>query len=133
MPTNPQPDGNQMAAQYNINETNTIQINKSEDNKVETFAKNSSNEEDYSINPHRFDIRNKGQQGALDAWKALESDKPMTFYTTYLAAYHKGLPATYFYQFVSEIKQDASIENPGAVFNSKVDNYFANQKKKKSE
>jgi len=36
----------------------------------------------------------------------------------------RGLPSDRFYVFCSEIRQDNSIENPGAVFNQKVKSYL---------
>lgn len=61
---------------------------------------------------------------ALEAWNQLEHFNPMAFQVTYLTALHKGLPPDKFYQFTSEIKQDPTIKNAGAVFNSKVQAYL---------
>lgn len=129
--------GNALPREDNINELNqrefnTNEINKSEDNNLteeEIIAdEDSFNEDTYMADPHKHVIEDEGQLAAFEAWGALEPDNPMAFYTTYLTAYHRKLPTTYFYQFVSEIKQDDSINNPGAIFNNKVNSYFENLK-----
>lgn len=136
--------GNTLPSEENINEVNQKElninkfneseeeINKSEDNNLieeEIIAdEDSFNEDNYMADPHKHVIEDDGQLAAFEAWKTLEADSPIAFYTTYLAAYYRQLPTTYFYQFVSEIKQDDSINNPGAVFNNKVKGYFENLK-----
>lgn len=82
------------------------------------------------VNPKTYNPSNSHEQAALDAWKELDPFKPWEFSTTYLKAVNKGLPSTNFYQFVSEIKQDPTIQNPGAVFNTKVRAYFESLKER---
>ncbi|MGH7245782.1 MAG: hypothetical protein ACREBJ_04270 [Nitrosotalea sp.] len=61
---------------------------------------------------------------AYEAWERLEPDNKKAFYTTYLPAAKKRLPAHKFGEFASEIEQDNTIKNPGAVFNKKVSEFF---------
>jgi len=66
---------------------------------------------------------------AWEAWMRLEPDNKRAFFTTYYSAYKKGLPTQMFGIFASEIEQDKTIINPGAIFNSKVKNYFLEKEK----
>lgn len=126
--TKSQPDDNQKAPQSNISESNQIEVNKSEYNNNELIAdKNSSKNRAGVINPKTFDPKSEGELAAKEAWDKLESYNPLAFNTTYLKALQRGLPTNLFYQFVSEIKQDPTIENKGAVFNKKVNDYFAKE------
>lgn len=84
-----------------------------------------------TLNPKNFAPSNAVETAALEVWKKLEPFNPMAFQTTYYWAYKKGLPENLFYQFVSEINQDASIKNKGAIFNKKVKEYFEKQQKEK--
>jgi len=77
-------------------------------------------------NPKTFEASTEGEVAALEAWNQLEHFNPMAFQVTYLTALHKGLSPDKFYQFVSEIKQDPTIQNAGAVFNQKVKDYLEN-------
>jgi hypothetical protein len=92
------------------------------------ISKNSDRNTIAFENPKTFIPSNAEEQAALDAWKELEPFNPFAFGTTYLRAVRKRLPAHLFYQFVSEIKQ-SHAENPGAVFNKKVADYFESHKK----
>ncbi len=97
----------------------------------DTVADNNSSNSDYKfLNPKTFTSGNEGEAAALYAWENLEPNNPFAFKTTYYAAYKKGLPSSLFYQFVSEIKQDESIKNRGAIFNSKVAGYFEQRAEK---
>lgn len=126
--TKSQPDDNEEAPQSNISELNKIEVNKSEYNNNELFAdKNSYKNKSGVINPKTFEPKSEGELAAKEAWDSLEPYNPLAFNTTYLKALQRGLPTNLFYQFVSEIKQDPTIENKGAVFNKKVADYF-NQK-----
>jgi len=123
--TKSQPDDNQEAPQSNISESNKKEVNKSEYNNNELIAdKNSYKDRTGVINPKTFEPKSEGELAAKEAWDKLESYNPLAFTTTYLKALQRGLPTSLFYQFVSEIKQDPSIENKGAVFNKKVADYF---------
>jgi hypothetical protein len=87
-----------------------------------SFADKNSHKEEGSSNPNAvqnprlFHPTNAGEAGALMAWEKLEPDNPLALETTYLKAYRDGLPAGYFFVFVSEIKQDKTIINRGAIF-----------------
>ncbi|HBY09774.1 hypothetical protein A2274_00260 [candidate division WWE3 bacterium RIFOXYA12_FULL_43_11] len=121
---------NQPTTQSNIVKSNPIEFSKGEDSEVVTPSQISykEGEEDYVtqgvVNPRNFKPANKKEAAALIAWKKLESRNPMAFTTTYLKACRKGLPEWKFYDFSSEIDQDKTINNKGAVFNAKVDEYF---------
>ena len=84
----------------------------------------SQNNKSGLVNPRTFQPSNEGEVAAWEAWNQLEHANLMAFKVTYLTALNKGLPAEKFFQFVSEIKQDNTIKNPGAVFNSKVQTYL---------
>jgi len=125
--------GNNSSPQANISESKEKEIKISEENESETENKQEktntiktepNKEEKGWVNPKTFKPSNEGEVAALDAWDKLEHYNPMAFKLTYLTALHKGLPPDKFYQFVSEIKQDPTVEKPGAVFNSKVQAYF---------
>jgi len=88
----------------------------------DTIANNSSNNK--IIDPRTFIPEDEGQAAARYAWENLEPSNLLAFSTTYYANYKKGLPSSFFYQFVSEIKQDETIKNRGAIFNSKASCFF---------
>jgi hypothetical protein len=126
-----QPDDNQTPAQANTSKSNVVEVNKSED-KVEQFAVKNTYKENSSgftniLDPKQYQPKNAGEVAAKDAWLKLEPNNSRAFYTTYLQATHDGLPPSYFYTFVSEIKQ-SNADKPGAVFNSKVKSYFERKK-----
>lgn len=81
------------------------------------------------INLKHFKPSTAGETAALVAYVALEPNNPPAFTTTYHHAYRRGLPVNLFYQFTSEIKQDSTIRNKGAIFNKKVAHYFEARKK----
>ncbi len=124
--------GNTSSPQANISESKVKERKTSESNLSESseIANN-----DQETNPHKgkdwanpktFQPSTEGEVAALEAWDQLEHFNPMAFQVTYLTALYKGLPPDRFYQFVSEIKQDPSIKNAGAVFNQKVKDYLDN-------
>lgn len=78
----------------------------------------------FPTNPKSFAPSNAGEAAALDTWSMLEPFNPFAFQTTYLWAYKKKLPPDLFYQFTSEIQQDDSVKNKGAVFRTKVEDYL---------
>lgn len=118
-----QPTGNQKAAQANGIESNPKEFNKSELNNND-IADEHSYKENYIVNPRTFEPSSEGEVAALEAWGKLEPTNPLALKITYLNALGKGLPPNMFYQFVSEIRQDSTIRNPGAVFNEKVTLYL---------
>jgi hypothetical protein len=125
--TKRQPDDNQTTAQANRSKSNVIEVNKSEV-KEEQFAVKKTYKENASgftniLDPKRYQLKNAGEVAAKDAWSKLEPNNSRAFYTTYLKAAHNGLPPSYFFTFVSEIKQ-SNTDKPGAVFNTKVKSYF---------
>lgn len=71
------------------------------------------------VDPTKFNPDSSAQNAALETWQTLESDKPNSF-SFYLWAAKKGLPVQKFYEFASEIKQDRTILNKGAIFVHKV-------------
>jgi len=117
-----QPRGNHQTTQANKSEANRSELNKSES------KRNGIADKVYKgngiINPKSFKATTKGEIAALEAWEQLEPFNPLAFKTTYLEALKRGLPSDRFYVFCSEIRQDNSIENPGAVFNQKVKSYL---------
>ncbi len=108
-----------------------LKINKYSD-KYSIAVNNTSEDGFQVIAPKGFQPSNEGEAAAYEAWNQLEHNNLLAFSTTYYAAYKKGLPASLFYQFVSEIKQDETIKNRGAVFNSKLAGYLE-QKANKEE
>lgn len=131
--TNGQPADNQSTSQYNLIKSSPIQFNKSESSRNQPFAdkKISSKEIRDTSSPQSLVPKSEGAFAALEVWKELEGDNLRAFKTTYLEAHRKGLPTALFYQFRSEIKQDSTIKNPGAVFNKKVEEYFSKRDKNK--
>ncbi len=127
--------GNNSSPQAKVNKVKEREIKKSEENESEkeindknNSPKTEPNKEDKGlVNPKTFQPSTEGELAALDAWDKLEHFNPLAFKLTYLTALHKGLPPDKFYQFVSEIKQDPTVEKPGAVFNSKVQAYLEEQ------
>lgn len=100
-----------------------LKISKYSD-KYSVAVNNTSKDEFQVITPKGFQPSNEGEAAALYAWENLEPNNLLAFSTTYYRAYKRGLPPSLFYQFTSEIKQDVSIKNRGAVFNSKLVGYL---------
>lgn len=123
-----QSDDNRETPQSNISESNRIEINKSE-YKEQIADNNSFKKAQDFTNPNAQNLKSEAEVAAYEAWKKLELGNPGAFYTTYLPAARGGLPANLFYQFTSEIKQDSTIKNPGAVFNKKAEDYFTGQRR----
>jgi hypothetical protein len=123
--TNRIQEENSSLSQYNISESNEIESNKSEYQNEEYIADNNSSKSIKSIfDPNSFSPSTNAESQALEAWKKLEPGNKAAFYTTYLRRAKQGLPSHLFGQFASEIEQDPTVENKGAVFNSKADEYF---------
>ena len=80
------------------------------------------------VNPKSFSPSNAGETAALETWKKLEPFNPLALQTTYLWAHRSGIPPSLFYQFTSEILQDDSIKNNGAVFRKKVEDFLKKAK-----
>ena len=104
-----------------------MKLKKIKISEANTENKPSQNNENSLVDPRTFQPSNEGEVAAWEAWNQLEHTNLMAFKVTYLTALNKGLPAEKFYQFVSEIKQDNTIKNPGAVFNNKVQAYLKNK------
>lgn len=119
---------NQDVSQSNISESSSVEFNKSESNERGIANKNSSKTIENILNPHDYQIKSDGQLAAYEIWKEFEANNPRAFYTTYLNSYMKGVPANKIREFASEMRQDKTIETPGAVFNKKVQDYFKGQK-----
>jgi len=106
------------ATEEKRNEDNQTEVNKSEgiaDKKITYKAED----------PNKFEPKNAEQSAAKEIWESLEPDNDRAFYTTYLYAAIKGVPASEMYRFSSEIRQDTSIKNKGAVFTEKVKEYMS--------
>lgn len=123
--------GNNSSPQAKVNKVKEREIKTSEGNLNEPSqtVDKTQDKEPYKegkgfANPKTFQPTTEGEVAALEAWDQLEHFNPMAFQVTYLTALHKGLPPDKFYQFVSEIKQDPTIQNAGAVFNQKVKDYL---------
>jgi len=121
--TTGQPDDNQETTQANGIKSNLIKSNQSESNEIGNADK-SYKGNGFKVHPRDFKPVTAGEVAALEAWKKLEPDNPSAFGTTYLNAHRMGLPPSIFFLFTSEIRQDKSIKNPGAVFNKKVKEYL---------
>lgn len=118
-----QPNDNQETPQANGIKSNSIKSNQSESNEIGNADK-SYKGNGFKVHPREFKPASAGEVAALEAWKKLEPDNPSTFGTTYLNAHRMGLPPSILFLFTSEIRQDKSIKNPGAVFNKKVKEYL---------
>lgn len=124
--------GNDSSPQAKVNKVKERERKTSESNlsKSSEIEKNDQERKPHKgkewANPKTFQPSTEGEVAALEAWDQLEHFNPMAFQVTYLTALHKGLSPDKFYQFVSEIKQDPTIEKPGAVFNQKVKDYLDN-------
>lgn len=121
--TRSQPDDTQKRAEANINESNRIEVNKSE-YKDQIADNNSFKKIEDFVEPNAQNLNSKAEVAAYEVWRKLELGNPAAFRTTYLPAARKGLPASIFYQFASEIKQDPTIRNRGAIFSKKVEDYI---------
>lgn len=126
--TKSQPTVNQETTQNNINKVN---ISKSKVNKSE-FQKALANKNSYELLPEPKDhpFEDNEEYLAYETWERLEPNNKKAFYTTYLPAAKRGLPANKFGEFASEIEQDKSIINSGAVFNAKVERYLQGKEEK---
>lgn len=76
------------------------------------------------VDPYRFIPTSNEEYAAHEAWKAIESHHPHSF-NFYLWAISKGVPASKFFQFTSEIVQDPTIKKRGAIFVTKVKDYLS--------
>lgn len=121
-------DDSKMFPQSNVIKSSPIKVNTSEYQERKIADKNRFKTIREIINPKSFEPNSEEEYAALDTWEKLESHNPMAFQTTYLHAIKRGLPSQLFYQFTSEIKQDPTIKNPGAVFNKKVEEYLAKKR-----
>lgn len=119
--TKRQPGGNQNTTKEKISESNSREINKSDNKNV--ADKKTFRETAEILNPNLYRPQNASEAAALEAWRKLEPNNNKAFYTTYLSCSKRGLPPSYFFTFVSEIRQ-SKCDNPGAVFNSKAKAYF---------
>ena len=74
------------------------------------------------VDPATFMPHNAADVAARDAWQALEPKNPDSF-GLYLHLAKLGMSADMFYRLTSEIRQDLTVENKGALFNSKAMEY----------
>ncbi len=98
-------------------------LNKPIDNSIafNNFSKNI--EQRLTVHPNTFKPANSDEYTALEAWQRIEPQNPNSF-PLYLSAIGRGLPSGLLLEFASEIEQDNSIKNRGAVFNKKVTDYL---------
>lgn len=122
--TKEQPIDNQQTPQSNVIESNPREVNKGEYKEKRVTDNNSFKKVGDLVNPDTYKPNSAVETAAYEAWRKLELHNPRAFYTTYIPAAKKGLPAGMFFQFTSEIRQDPSIKNRGAVFNEKVKEFF---------
>jgi len=104
-------------------EVNKTEVNKSEDSRKVDADKGSLSYKGI-VNPKSFIPSSEGELMALETWKRLEPNNGFSLASTYLKALEKRLPLRLFGQFASEIEQDKTIMNRGAVFNKKVNDYL---------
>ena len=96
-----------------------LNANRSEENITNSLSKKEE----------EFQPSNEGEYAALEAFKKLEPNNQKSLRTTYLAALKKGVPAHVLWRFTSEVRQDPTIKNQGAVFNAKVKDWLEKNKK----
>lgn len=101
---------------------NKDQINKGEQKDNDIADKKSPSYK--MINPKDFTPNSSGENMAFDTWKRLEPQNPLALQTTYLKSFKLGLPEYKFGEFASQIEQDPTIKNKGAVFQIKVTEYL---------
>lgn len=118
--SNVQPTTNHRTSQSNGIKSNKVKMNKGE--------WNNTNRKD-TFNPKTYKPENKLQYLAFELWKRLEPNNPRAFETTYLNAVIHGIPEHLLFEFASQIEQDNTIDNRGAVFNSKVQEWHDNKLK----
>lgn len=119
--------GSKVEPQDNRVELNIKETKKSEYKQTNTIAdKQKTQNVENILDPNRYLPSNANELAAKDTWLKLEPNNKAAFYTTYLPAARRGLLAAYFYLYTSEIKQSRAV-NPGAVFNTKVKEYFAHK------
>lgn len=116
----------QSSSQSNLSEDNEDKVKKSEEKESEPIANKSFK----VVNPKTFTPSNEGENIALETHKRLEPNNPFAFQVTYLKALERGLPLNLFGEFASQIEQDQTIRNRGAVFNEKVRQYFEERVRK---
>ena len=121
--TNRIQDVDKINTQSNISEFNPNKVNKSEVSQKGDAVKNTLSYKGL-VNPKSYAPSSDGELAALETWKRLEPGNPFSFASTYLKALEKELPLRLFGQFASEIEQDKTVINRGAVFNKKVNDYF---------
>lgn len=116
------PEDNHKTAQSNVIESNLKESNAIENSEKEHLAdKKSSNG---PVNPKNFEPSCESEVAAKEVWQKLEPHNAFTFKSIFLKAKEKGLPANLFYQFASEIEQDPTVKNKGAVFAKKAEGFF---------
>jgi hypothetical protein len=118
------PIDTQKTAQANKSEPKRTEVKKSDHKETQPNDRQNGFAKVELINPKSFEPSSNEEIAMLEAWRKLEPSNPMALTTTYFTALKKGLPASKFYEFSSEISQDKTINNKGAVFNSKVKSYL---------
>ncbi len=121
-----QPDDNQLSAQSNEIEFSPEEINKSESSDTDIIADENLPYKEESPKVGFVDpaVGGNSKRGfvALEIFKRMEPGnlKAMGNYVKWV----KVIPVDLMFQWASEIEQDSTIRNRGAVFNAKVKEYL---------
>ncbi|OGM11973.1 hypothetical protein A2Z22_04805 [Candidatus Woesebacteria bacterium RBG_16_34_12] len=126
--TDGQPNDNQASAKEKKREANLMKVKTSEANRLADKSSYKKDGQTESVDdPNIYDPQNEAECAAKEVWHKWEPDNYRAFWTSYLNAARKGVPASMIYQFSSELKQDSG-EKPGAVFNFKYKRYLLTKK-----
>jgi len=131
-----------MSPQSNVSESNPSEVNKSESSGREREYEGKPNyiadkkhleTKDIKdlIDPHEFEPTNDAEALASKLWEEFEPDNQRAFTTTYLYAVKVGMSSSEIYVAASEIRQDPTVKNKGALFRAKVSIWIAAQKSRK--
>lgn len=129
MTTKGQPDDNQVTAQSNISEYSSEEINKSEYSDNDLIADKNSpyKKEEPKVGSFTPTEGGNTKRGFI-AWELLKRMEPGNLHAigVYMK-YAKEIPEHLLFQWASEIEQDKTTRNRGALFNSKAQDYLKNR------
>lgn len=119
-----------------VDSQTTTQLNTVKSNKIKSSEIKSSKgeyqvtrvEQGSYIDPISFIPSNKLEQAAKNVWHVLEPDNPESFEKRYLNAIRNGISSGFMYSISREIWEDDSIEDKGAWFDEKVNEYLKKEK-----
>lgn len=115
------------STQSNISESNSEEINKSE-NIADKNLRSLKEELPQIVNPRTFVPSSDAENMAFIFWEEFEPKNPLAFTTTYLYAARKKIPVDVMFRFASEIRQDRSVKNKGALYKEKVNQFLKERK-----